>query len=91
MDLGAVHASASSKYLPKGNLISLRSHAFENSRTLKQELNKKRFQDYEFLFYKKDKDVTFIRDNKLYIKPKLRQDTEQLTKKESVWAELSDG
>lgn len=49
------------------------------------------FQDYEFLLYKKDKDVTFIKDNKLCIKPKLREDTEELMKMGSVSTELKDG
>ncbi|XP_018563504.1 beta-1,3-glucan-binding protein 1 [Anoplophora glabripennis] len=47
--------------------------------------------DYEFVFYKKDKDVTFIKNDQLCIKPRLREDTKQLLTMGSIGDELADG
>lgn len=47
--------------------------------------------DYEFVFYKKDTDVTFINNDQLCIKPKLREDTKQLMTMGSISDELADG
>ncbi|KAJ8911425.1 hypothetical protein NQ315_005958 [Exocentrus adspersus] len=49
------------------------------------------YPDFEFVLYKKDPDVTFFKDGKLHIKPKLREDKEALMTMENISVELGDG
>lgn len=46
------------------------------------------FQDYEFVVYKKDSDVVFVKDGLLVIKPKLITDSAEINRER---LDLSNG